>query len=85
MFKLHSTWVIQLRLAVVYIMKGKPYDFLAWFGIKCSTWVGINAATSLRAACASLGDLSKRSVLEGNAMLERTLGEFVGMVHDTYQ
>ncbi len=65
-------------------MKGKPHEFLAWFGIKCSTWVGINAATSLRAACSSVGDTSKPSVLEGNAMLERTLGEFVCMAHNFY-
>lgn len=60
------------RLAVVYAMKGKPWNFLAWFGIKCSTWVGVNAGTSWRSACSSIGDFCKLSVRQGNQMLERT-------------
>ena len=53
-------------------MKGRRGQFLTWFGIKCSTWVAINAGTSRRAVCASMGDTSVASVAEGNKMLERT-------------
>ncbi len=57
---------------MVYAMKGKRYDFLAWFGIKCSTWVAVNAGTSKRCVCNSIGDLFVASVAQGNKMLERT-------------
>ena len=60
------------RLAVVYALKGRISDLLAWFGIKCSTWVMVNAGTSHRSICSSIGDLGKASVKEGNRMLERT-------------
>ena len=62
------------RLAVVYAMKGKPWNFVAWFGIKCSSWVGVNAGTSWRKACCSIGDFKKLSVRQANQMLERTPG-----------
>ena len=55
-------------------MKGRARDFIAWFGIKCSTWVSVNSGTSCRSASSSIGDVSKASVREGNAMLERTKG-----------
>lgn len=60
------------RLAVVYALKGRVSDLLSWLGIKCSTWVMVNAGTSCRPICSSVGDLAKASVQEGNRMLERT-------------
>ena len=59
------------RLAVVFALKGKPWDFMAWFGIKCCTWVSINSGTSLRSICSSVGDTAKKAVMQGNSMLER--------------
>lgn len=62
----------QLSLAIIFILKGKMEGFVAWYGIKCSSWTQVNVGTSSRSACASLGDCSKMSVLEANKMLERT-------------
>ena len=61
-----------MRLAVVYAMKGKANNFLAWFGIKCSSWVAVNAGTSKRTICSSTGDRAMKSVREANQLLERT-------------
>ena len=69
----YETFSAQLSLAIVFILKGKKTDFLAWFGIKCSTWVSINQGTSMRSICSSVGDGRKPSVAEGNSMLERRI------------
>lgn len=58
-------------LCIIFLLKGRVNDFVSWWGIKCSSWTQVNVGTSARAACASLGDLLKASVLEANKMLER--------------
>ena len=62
----------ELRLCIIFLLKGRVHDFVSWWAIKCSSWTQVNVGTSARAACASLGDLLKASVLEANKMLERT-------------
>ncbi|CAK9087129.1 Uncharacterized protein SCF082_LOCUS41189 [Durusdinium trenchii] len=58
-------------LAIVFILKGRVDQFVAWFGIKCSSWTQINTGTSARSPCASIGDTMRKSVAEANKMLER--------------
>lgn len=65
----------ELSLAIVFIMKGQTREFISWFGIKCSSFVSINAGTSKRSKCNSIG-LPCASVIESNLLLERTPGEF---------
>ena len=60
-----------LRLAIMFILKGKP-GFMAWFAIKCSTFVAVNAGTSGRTACSPVGFLEHLSVQLSNCLLERT-------------
>ncbi|CAK9023990.1 unnamed protein product, partial [Durusdinium trenchii] len=59
-------------LCIIFLLKCKPNDFLAWVGIKCSSWTSMNKGTSARSACSSTGNCSMPSVLEANRMLERT-------------
>ena len=61
-----------LRLALVFILKQKTSDCIAWFAIKCSSFTGVNRGTSKRSACNSIGDRSVYSVGMSNALLERT-------------
>ena len=65
-----SAW-LHIRLAIVFILKGKP-GFLAWFAIKCSSFVAVNAGTSGRTACSPVGFLEHVSVRIANTLLERT-------------
>ena len=60
----------------MFLLKCIPGSFAVWMGIKCSSWTAINAGTSKRSYCASLGDPTKPSVLDGNMMMERTAGRF---------
>ena len=52
-------------------MKGLP-GFLAWFGLKCSSLVGINKGTSGRTACHAVGYVQHPSVSSSNTLIERT-------------
>ena len=62
-----------LRVAVACILKCRMNSFLAFFAIKCASWTSINAGTSNRSPCASIGFDEYASVSCSNAMLERTL------------
>jgi len=62
-----------LRVAVACILKCRLDGFLAFFAIKCASWTSINAGTSNRSPCASIGFDEYASVSCSNAMLERTL------------
>lgn len=62
----------KLRLALVFVLKGKARDFIAWFGIKCSSFIGINSGTSKRCKCSSVGNTSAPSVVLSNGLLDRT-------------
>lgn len=64
----------QLRLAIVYILKMKPGDSIAWFAMKCSSMVHMNMGTSRRCPSNAAGDPTVRSVAESNCLLERNLG-----------
>ena len=64
----------QLRLAIVYILKMKPGDSIAWFAMKCSSMVHMNVGTSRRCPSNAAGDPTVRSVAESNCLLERNLG-----------
>lgn len=66
-----------LSLAIIFILRGKPGHFIAWFAIKCSSLCGMNRGTSMRSACNSMGDESKPSVAQSNCMIERTPGLFL--------
>jgi len=62
----------KLRLALVFVLKGKARDFIAWFGIKCSSFIGIKSGTSKRCKCSSVGNTSAPSVVLSNGLLDRT-------------
>ena len=47
---------------------------MAWFGIKCSSWVAMNRGTSLRSACDSVGNIAAQSVRAANMMADRRSG-----------
>lgn len=64
----------QLRLAIVYILKMKPGDSIAWFAMKCSSMVHMNMGTSRRCPSNAAGDPTVPSVAESNCLLERNLG-----------
>ena len=62
----------ELSLAILYILKLKPYDSLVHFGMCCNSFCGVNRGTSRRFACASTGFLQYASVRLANMLLERT-------------
>ena len=45
--------------------------WLAHFGLKCSSWTPVNAGTSSRSACASIGNTEYESVKIGNCLGSR--------------
>lgn len=55
--------------------------FLAHFGLKCSTWTSVNAGTSSRSACSSVGNCNHPSVREGNCLGSRS---FVSIASKLY-
>ncbi|CAE7261921.1 unnamed protein product [Symbiodinium sp. CCMP2592] len=59
-------------LGIIYLLRCRASGFVAWFGIKCSSWSSMNRGTSKRCPCSSVGDPTKPSVIEANMMLERT-------------
>ena len=64
-------WYAQLSLAIVMVLKGKTNNFASWLGLKCSSFCSMNCGTSGRAASSSTGYDHRKTVLEGNCMLER--------------
>ena len=55
------------------LLKCRIGKFLAMFAIKCSSWTPVNAGTSGRSACASVGNTDQPSVDESNKLTARTL------------
>ena len=47
--------------------------WLAHFALKCSSWTSVNAGTSSRSACSSVGNTAFQSVREGNCLASRNL------------
>ena len=62
---------LQPSLAIIFILKGKPKNFAAWFGLKCSSFSAMNRGHSGRAPTSSTGFGERPAVAEGNCMLER--------------
>lgn len=61
-----------LRLAIGSILAGKHGDLLVSLAVCCSSWVRINAGTSLRDALVPEGFEEHRSVASSNLMVSRT-------------
>ena len=62
----------ELSLAILYILKLKPYDAMAHFGMCCNSFSSVNRGTSRRFACAATGFLEFASVQVANLLLERS-------------
>ena len=71
---LRSIKPIELSLAILYILKLKPYDAMAHFGMCCNSFSSVNRGTSRRFACAATGFLEFASVQVANLLLERIPG-----------
>lgn len=71
-FLFYCPLAVILRMALVFIMKQRTADCITWFGIKCSSFTGVNRGTSKRSACNSIGDTNAPSVNYSNGLLERT-------------
>lgn len=69
----YSPLLALLSLAIVLILKGKMDQLMVWFGIKCSSWIGVNVGTSGRSPCNPFGRYWYKSVGDANTMLERTI------------
>ena len=63
---------LQLRLSILYILRGVEGNFGAHFGLKCSSLCKMNIGTSFRSACTSIGYEGYKSVCQANMLLERT-------------
>ena len=71
-FRFHKPNPIhELRLAILWVLKGLPNDFGIHLGLKCASFSKMNVGTSRRAPCAALGFESFFSVLTGNQLFER--------------
>ena len=56
------------------MLRGKPDELVAHFGLKCSSWTPVNCGTSSRSPCSSIGNLDYGSVKEANMLASRWLG-----------
>ena len=61
------------RLAILCLLRCRIGDFAAHFAIKCSSLCQMNAGTSKRGACCSIGYTEYLSVQISNILVERTL------------
>jgi hypothetical protein len=62
---------IQLRLAVVCLLRARLGDFSAHFALKCSSLCTMNVGTSKRSPCCSVGFPEYPSVFMSNKLTER--------------
>lgn len=60
------------RLAMLCLLRAKLKDFVAHFGLKCSSLCQMNCGTSMRAPCCSLGFDKYPSVFLSNVLSDRT-------------
>ena len=58
------------RLLIVSVLRAKK-NVVAHFGLPCASWVFLSRATTARTWLAPLGDLSVKSVVEGNLLCSR--------------
>ena len=70
LFSLHP----EPRLALATILNAKEGAFLTMCATVCSTFVQTNLGTSRRSWATPLGDISLKSVQEGNLLASRILG-----------
>ena len=61
-----------LSLAIIALLKMVPGKSIAHFGMKFSSFCGMNKGTSARSASSSLGNILHKSVQYSNLLLERT-------------
>lgn len=66
-----QTWLNSLRLAILYLLRGKIDDFGVHFGLKCSSFCKMNVGTSVRSPVTAYGFDEFVSVAMGNQLLER--------------
>ena len=62
-----------LSLALLGLLRARYMQFLCTFALKCSSWSPVNAGTSGRSACSSLGINEYDSVSTANCMGVRNL------------
>ena len=67
----HTLNCAGLSLAIIHLLK-LAVPGSAHFGIKCSSFCGMNKGTSRRSACSSVGYVERASVAYSNKLLERT-------------
>ena len=60
------------RLAMLSLLRAKLKDFVAHFGLKCSSLCQMNCGTNMRAPCCSLGFDKYPSVFLSNVLSDRT-------------
>ncbi|CAK9093029.1 unnamed protein product [Durusdinium trenchii] len=62
------------RTALAMMLRGDWIQgWVAFFGLKCSTWTSVNAGTSGRSACSSIGNCEYKSVRDGNCLGSRMI------------
>ena len=64
---------LQLRLAILSILRSKDDDLITLAGIVCSSWVSLNAGTSGRDYVNPMGRSQHPSVHRANKMMSRCL------------
>ena len=64
---------LSLRMAIYLLLQAEEDNFLAWFGIVCSSWVACNQATSKRSLLLPDGDTSRDYIRQANCMASRIL------------
>ena len=67
----NNIFPLDLRLAIISLLKATLNNFACHFGIKCSSFCKVNIGTSMRSACTSLGFTVYNSVRSSNKLLER--------------
>ena len=66
-----SSWL--LRTALAAMLRGNMDEgWLTHFGLKCSSNTAVNAGTSSRSKCSSIGNLDYQSVRDSNCLGSRT-------------
>lgn len=69
---LYLDFFCQPRTAIATVLRGDDVrGWMSHFGLKCSSWTAVNAGTSGRSACSSIGDTRHPSVREANCMGSR--------------
>lgn len=68
----HIVCLALVRTHLVSVLRGDADGFCNWSGIKCSTWVSISRATTLRSFFDPEGNRDLECVVQANVMAART-------------